>query len=400
MQDGFDREWQRAFVGVLQGSHLATDEDLANVVDSAVSRLGMSVEIFLVDAEQRELCPVRPGAGDPVSVEGTVAGRAFQTTEVIGSERDAPGLVWAPLLDGLERLGVLRYQLVGGGDPNNPCLQEQCALFAGFIGHLVMTKMAYGDAFVRARRRRRMSVASELLWKLQPPLTFGCPGLTLSAVLEPAYEVSGDGFDYAVTGRAAYVAVFDAMGHDLSAGLTSAVAISAGRTARRGEADLVDIAEGIDRAVADQFTARRFVTGVVGQLELDTGRFRYVNAGHPPGIVLRSGKAVRTLEGGRRLPFGLGNLQDSPTAARAGVGEESLEPGDCLLLHTDGVVEARDTTGAPFGVDRLVQLAGQHMAAKLPAPETLRRLAHAVFEHQDHDWSDDATLLLVEWGRT
>lgn len=393
-----DAGWQRAFVELLQGSHLATDEDLAEQVDSAVAWLGMSAELFLVDHEQYALHPIRPGAGDALSIEGTLAGRAFQSIEVLGTGHEDPATVWAPLVDGLERLGVLRYRLPPGTDPREMCRSASCALFAGLAGHLVMTKTAYGDAFARARRTQPMSVASELLWTLQPPLTFGCRGLTLSAVLQPAYQVGGDGFDYAVTGRQAYLAVFDGMGHDLSAGLTTAVAIAAGRAARRCGADIASIAEDIDRAVAEQFPDHRFVTGLLGRLDLDTGTLRYVNAGHPPALVLRSGKAVLTLDGGRRLPFGLGALAVAEAARPDEVGATQLEPDDRLLLYTDGVVDAQDPAGDPFGLARLVDLAVREAGAGLPAPETVRRLSHAVLEHRDHELRDDATLLLVEWS--
>jgi len=82
------------------------------------------------------------------------------------------------------------------------------------------------------------------------------------------------------------------------------------------------------------------------------------------------------------------------------VHSEPLEPGDRLLLHTDGVTEARDSEGVPFGLDRLVDLTERHEAADLPAPETLRRVVHAVLEHQNGRLQDDATLMLVEWSTT
>jgi len=80
------------------------------------------------------------------------------------------------------------------------------------------------------------------------------------------------------------------------------------------------------------------------------------------------------------------------------VGEAVLEPGDRLLLYSDGVVEARDDTGARFGLDRLVDLVERHNADGLPAPETLRRLRHAVLRHQNGQLQDDATLMIAEWS--
>jgi len=78
--------------------------------------------------------------------------------------------------------------------------------------------------------------------------------------------------------------------------------------------------------------------------------------------------------------------------------EFELARGDSLVLYTDGVTEARTRDGTRFGVERLVRLAAQCEAARLPAPETLRRLALAVADHQAGPPTDDATLMLAHWS--
>src|SRR5918996_233198 len=181
------------------------------------------------------------------------------------------------------------------------------------------------------------------LGRLRPPLTVGTESLALAAVLEPAYGVGGDAFDYAIGTNSAYFAIFDSSGHDLSAGLTASVALAAARTARREGLDLLGIAGRIDTSLTEQFADFRFITGVLARLDLVTGRLRYLVAGHPAPVLLRSGRAVRTLDGPQRTPFGrLASL--APHTAEP--AEELLEPGDRLLLHSDGVVEARDADGA------------------------------------------------------
>jgi serine phosphatase RsbU (regulator of sigma subunit) len=93
------------------------------------------------------------------------------------------------------------------------------------------------------------------------------------------------------------------------------------------------------------------------------------------------------------LPLGLGTVFDDTRE----VSRESLEPGDRVLLYSDGVVEARDGTGAFFGVDRLADFVSREAGAEMPAPETMRRLMHAILEHQEGALQDDATTMLVEW---
>lgn len=388
--------WQQAMLDVIAGSHLATGATVGELLETAVVPLRLRTELYLVDHEQVQLRPLRDGAGDPLTVDGTLAGRAFQLGTVQeGRDDHGHPVLWVPLLDGANRLGVLRVVVTGEPSSTDPHLAENVLAIAGIIAHLLASKMMQGDELPVTRRAAPMSVAGELLWQLLPPLTVGCPGLALAAVLEPAYDVSGDAFDYAVGATGAYFAIFDSSGHDLSAGLTTSVTLAASRSARREGLDLAEVAARIDTTLTDQFADHRFVTGVLAHLDLSSGRLRYLIAGHPPPVLLRRGKAVRTLDAVLRMPFGrVASLVKQPD----GLGEEYLEPGDRILLLSDGVIEARDEAGEEFGVDRLVELAEHAAAAQLPAPETLRRLSHAVREYRGLELRDDATLVIVEWS--
>jgi serine phosphatase RsbU (regulator of sigma subunit) len=81
------------------------------------------------------------------------------------------------------------------------------------------------------------------------------------------------------------------------------------------------------------------------------------------------------------------------------VGEESLQPGDMVLLYTDGLTEARRPDGELFTVERLGQFIERQAANGLPAPETLRGLREAIIERGEGALRDDATAVLVEWRR-
>jgi serine/threonine protein phosphatase PrpC len=102
---------------------------------------------------------------------------------------------------------------------------------------------------------------------------------------------------------------------------------------------------------------------------------------------------VKTLDTEPGLPLGLCELSTNTLR----VETQSLEPGDRLLFYSDGVIEARDAHGEFFGVDRLADLVAREAAAGQPAPETMRRLMHAILNHQDGSLQDDATTMLVEW---
>jgi serine phosphatase RsbU (regulator of sigma subunit) len=233
-------------------------------------------------------------------------------------------------------------------------------------------------------------------WALLPPLTFACKDVTVAAALEPAYEIAGDTIDYAIDVGVARFAVFDGMGHGLTSARLAALAVAAYRHARRAGRPLRDTCLAVDSTLVDSFGGNSFTTAILGELDTRTGLLHWINAGHPEPLLLRQGRLVKTLHAAPRPPLGV-NLTSLGLAPEPTVGNEQLEPGDCLLLYTDGVVEARSPDGQFFGDERLVDLVAGSMADGLPAPETMRRVVRALLAHQQGRLTDDASLMLVQW---
>jgi len=263
--------WLTALQRVIDTSHLATGEQLSAVVDDAVHHLGLTAEMLLVDMAQRVLTPVRAGLGGQVDVVGTMAGRAYQLGEILpATDEQGRRLLWVPVLDGTDRVGVLRVgfdEQAGGADArpdNDLVLRDMLWTLAGLMGHIVMTKIVYSDRLRRWRSNGPLSAASELLWQLLPPRTFATERVAVSALLEPHEQVAGDAYDYNVEGSVVDLAVFDAVGHDLRASMTTALAITAVRNARRaGEQDLNAIAARSDDLIAAQPGPLQFATAVL-----------------------------------------------------------------------------------------------------------------------------------------
>jgi hypothetical protein len=390
--------WAEVLAHIIDAGHLATGEQLSTVVDCAVREVGLTAEVLMVDLAQHVLTPVRPEPGGEVAVSGTMAGRAYQLGEILPATDDRGRVLWVPMLDGADRAGVVRIgldQVLDAGVEDGPLLRRWVWTLAGLVGHLVMTKVVYSDRLRRWRSGGPLSLPSELLWQLVPPRTFATERVVVSAVLEPHDQVAGDAYDYNVEGDVMDLAVFDATGHDIRAGVTTALAITAIRNARRaGEKDLVAVAARADAFISAQPGPVQFTTAVLARLDTATGVLEYVLAGHPAPLLIRHGKVVKELTAPPRPPLGVTVAGGLPTA----VEREQLEPGDQLLLYSDGVTEARDADGVFFGEQRLVELAEHAVAAELSAPETLRRLAAAVMEHQGGRLQDDATLLLIDWS--
>ena len=389
-----DREL-RVLRSLLRASHLAAADDMPSLVSEAGAQLGADrALLYVVDYDQLLLVPLVAevtAPPHPVTIDGTLAGRAFGDVVQHVSATGAVVTIWTPVLDGTERLGVLQFDFPAHIEADEE-LRRVCLDVAALVAELVMTRSFYGDTIERVRRRTPMTIPAELQWRLLPPLTFVSPRFAVAGVLAPATEVAGDSFDYALNGDTAHVAIIDAMGHGLEAALLSAVAISALRNARRTGLDLAGTVRLMDTEISAQFGPDKFVTGVIAELDVRSGWWRWVTCGHPPTLLLRRGRVVKALDSIVGAPLGLGLL-----AERLEIGQERLEPGDRLVLYTDGVVEARDADGEFFGPGRLVEFVTRQAAAGRPGAETLRRLNHAILDHQAGTLQDDATTVLVEW---
>jgi serine phosphatase RsbU (regulator of sigma subunit) len=392
MSDPEDLQDDEPLRSLLRASHHLPADQLGSVVAEHARLLGAREGVvYLVDYGQLVLVPV-PGEGvplrDALPVEGSTGGGAFRRVEPLRSPAPDGGTQWwLPLLDGAERVGVL--ELLFDEDPPTG-REEKVRAFAALVAELSVTRDQYSDVFARLRRRRPLSLAAEIQWELLPPLTFGTEHVVITGMLEPAYEIGGDTFDYAVNGATAELLVLDAVGHGLPAALLAGAAVGAYRHARREGGSLPDASAAMDAVIAENFRESRFATAVLARLDLPTGRLSWVTAGHPAPLVIRNGTLVQLPACPSSLPLG---LQQGPAVECA----IQLRPGDRVLLYTDGIVEARSPDGHFFGEERLADFVVTAEAAGDPPPETLRRLVRSVMDHQAGRLQDDASIVLVEW---
>jgi len=376
---------------LLRDIHLLAPDQLSAVFASHGRGLGArETVVYLVDYEQLLLQPLR-GEGVPVrqelGVDGSLGGRAFRRVEVVASPAHSrTNRLWIPLLDGVERLGVVEFVV----DHVTPALTEQLLAYVGLIAELVVVNEAYTDIFAQLRRRKTMSLAAEIQWDLLPPLTFASDRVVIAGSLEPAYDIGGDTFDYAVNGPTVDLMVLDAVGHGLPAALLASAAVGAYRHARREIRDLPDVAAAMNAVIASQFTESRFATAAIARLHLDTGQLRWVNAGHPDPLIVRDGALLHPSTCKPHPPLGL-------QVRKPDVCEFQLNVGDRVVLYTDGVVEARSPSGEFFGEERLADFIDRGAAEGDSAPETLRRLMRRVLDHQADHLQDDASIVLLEW---
>jgi serine phosphatase RsbU (regulator of sigma subunit) len=316
---------------------------------------------------------------------GTIAGRAFTSGEVTVSG-EHPRIVSVPLVDGTDRIGLLEleYEAWEGSLPAG----WQRAVDV-FVRVLIVTSR-YSDLWVRARRSEALSAAAEIQWDLLPPLSCSTEHVAVGGILEPAYEIGGDSFDYAFDRARVDFAIVDAIGHGMSAVLMSAAAINSLRNSRRARSSLSVTYDDADRSIATHFGHSFYVTGLVGTLDLDLGQLSWINAGHVLPMLVRNGTYAGELRCQPSRPFGLGGSVSE-------VAEQTLQPGDRVLFYTDGITEARSPDGSFFGDDRLADLLVRASLEDLPVQETVRHLADNILAFSSAGLRDDATMLMMEY---
>ena len=403
--------------GVLAQAGLAEPEALGDLLAAESRPIGISaVRIYLADIQQRHLYPLAGRTGPAarvLAIDSTLAGRAYQTAIIqhapagpngagpgAGRADDAkgPAQLWVPLGNGAERLGVLEVIAEDAG----PSMAAQCQALGSLAGLLVASKSGCSDAYARTRRTQPVALQAELAHAFTAPPSFATAKVSVSAILEPAYEVGGDAFDYSLLGDRMQVSVLDAAGHDLIAGLVASVALAACRSTRRSGGSLADMARHADRVIAAQFDGLRFATALLGELNTSTGEFTWIPCGHPPPLLIRDGKVIKELACEPWLPLGLGQYRGAPGAGHSDGPplpyREQLQPGDRILLYTDGVTEGRGADRSLFGLERLSDFIIRSTATGLPAPEVLRRLDRVILDFQDGRLSDDAAIVLLDWA--
>lgn len=362
--------------------------DAPGLVDEIGRILGSSdARLFVADYGLRRLQEVSADGpvGPAITMAGTLAGRAFANGEVIVSE-SAPTVVSVPLADGVERIGLLelRYDHWDGWLPE--LLDEVTAVLVMAL----VAKRRYTDQWARARRSVPLTPAAEIQWDLLPPLSCTTAEVAVGGILEPAYEIGGDSFDYAVNGSLLELAIVDAIGHGMPAVLMSTAAINSLRNSRRAGTDL-ETAYGVaSQVVESQFGDASFVTAQIASLDLRTGMMTWVNAGHMPPLLIRNGAIAGELSCEPSLPLGLGG----PVVE---VARTPLQSGDRVLFYTDGLTECRSPDGTRFGEERLADYLVRSSLDREPVAETARRLAGQVIDYAGRGLNDDATILLVEY---
>jgi len=234
--------------------------------------------------------------------------------------------------------------------------------------------------------RDELEVARELQREILPVEAPDIEGYSFAFSYRTANTIGGDYYDFfpLEDGRLAVI-TGDASGHGIAAGLVMAIAGSALKLGFDIDPDPVAVTRVVNRALYRTGGPRAFMTLFCGVLEPETGRMRFVCAGHPFPLLRRAN--------GEILELGVGCL---PLGIRLGLELEAheveIEPGDCLVLYTDGVVETLSPSGESFGFERLPAAVASGGTSQAVHDRVLRRVEDF---RQDEPVLDDLSLVVI-----
>jgi serine phosphatase RsbU (regulator of sigma subunit) len=241
----------------------------------------------------------------------------------------------------------------------------------------------------KERMAREMELAREIQESLLPPSELSSGPLSVWAHFRPAAEVGGDYFDLfpLAPGRLA-VSIGDVAGHGLPTGLLMAMVKSAVATLVEEGHRGGELLARLNRLLLAQNLKQRMVSFALAELDADRCEVRIASAGHQPGVLLAAEGGVEEV---LLSSLPLGHRWPDPAPERT----VSFGPGSRLLLYSDGLVEAHDAGGSPFGYERLQEVLLLHRAAS--GPQLLAALLAELDRHTaGHPLGDDLTIVLVE----
>ena len=354
------------------------------VVEVASRKAGCPVAVYVLDVEglfslrlagDAERFPAR--IRTPVGVGPEVIPEALPRLRALVADRVGPSTLW-PLSVRDRVMGFLVAR-------DRPA--DDLAVFAGQAALALELASGYTDALHAVRRRKDTKPAAEIQQNLLPPRLARVNGADVAGGVLPGYDVGGDFFDYADNADGLWLVLADATGKGDSAAALSSLAVGALRAARRAGAGLQEAARLTDEAIIG-LDMQRYLTAVLGAWDAAEHRLRWINCGHPTPLILHSDGRLEELDGERTYPLGVRFAERVFPLLSAVV-----EPGDRLLLYTDGVTERRTDDRGRIGENGLRAILSN--LGSRSAAMTVRGLQDAVLAASSTPLHDDATLLVM-----
>ncbi len=267
-------------------------------------------------------------------------------------------------------------------------------LAATFNQMTAAVKQGREEAIARERIEKELETARVIQERLLPHSMPDLAGFEISGTSRPSHEVGGDYFDFLDLAQGNLgVAIADVAGKGIPAALLMANLQASLRTQAQEPGNVSAVASRLNALLVKNTDERTFVTFFYGILDRAKATFTYTNAGHNPPLLLRSNGKLDRLEAGGLL---LGFLAEQPYSQAT----VPLDPGDVLVLFTDGITEAIDPQAENleskyFGEERLLETI--RVNAGRAVLDIQAAILEAVAGHtRGSAQSDDITLVVIK----
>lgn len=299
------------------------------------------------------------------------------------------------LFELFQGFGVISFRLpialffVRFGIPGPVFADGTLWLLSGFLLLNLLVLLEVAD---RLSLKRDLEVAREIQRAMLPDGTWSGPGVEAFGLTQPANTVGGDFYDILPRPDGTVVlALGDVAGKASPAALLMALLLAVLRTLIDDNPSLPELTRRLNLQVGRQAPASRFITLFLASFTPATGELRFVNAGQtPPLLRRRDGTVVRLSTGGTALGMFEGSVYEQ--------GHIMLDPGDALVMYSDGITEAESPDGTPFDEEGLERTLALHAGAygTSAAGELGRAVFQAVERHRrDNRLADDLTVLVL-----
>jgi serine phosphatase RsbU (regulator of sigma subunit)/anti-sigma regulatory factor (Ser/Thr protein kinase) len=376
--------WPQSIARVIRRSEkpAATAEETAAVVEPAAEATTAPVVQIPPNDPIVAYFQSAPGAVDLDGLE--LDSPALEELRAAGVRLAVP-LVSQGELVGLLNLGP-RLSDQDYSTDDRKLLNSLAAQAAPALQVAQLVRRQEAEARSRERIEQELRVATLIQQNFLPKKLPDLPGWQISAYYRPAREVGGDFYDFVELpdGHIGLV-----IGDVTDKGVPAAMVMAATRSVLRASAARVispgEVLERVNELMCPDMPAKMFVTCLYGVLEPSTGRFRFANAGHNLPY-------VRTAEGTTEL-----RATGMPLGLLPGLkyeeNEAILEPGQVMLLHSDGVAEAHSADAEMFGFPRLLDVVGQRKG------EVIDRVLTELDRFTPQGWEQEDDITLVSLTR-
>ena len=352
----------------------------------------VSVKAQMADGTSRQLAQLGPGRffGEMALIEDkprTATVAAVDDVSVLEISKDTFDLLLkrSPAMAS----AMLRTLTANLRETDRAAIEDLSLKNAALTQALEDLKAAQAELIARERMARDLEIARTVQKSLLPSTFPRIGGWSIYGRNDPAQAVGGDYFDaIALDERHVALLVADVADKSVQAALYMAVLRTLFVAESRRRLPPAETVLAVHRGYYDTAYRSSFATAFYGVLDTSTGAFQYVRAGHEQPLVLRDrGQRKERLAAEGRFLGMVGNLSLEQR-------ETTLNAGDVLLLYSDGVTDAVDTSGTIYGMDRFTAIAEQlaHVSAQAICDGII---ADILRFRGDADAADDITLLVV-----